>query len=584
MTLENDLGAAIAQLNEGRLKPALKSAKIGMKRYKSHPAFPNIAGVCLSGLGKHKDSVPYFKKALSLAPEFHDARKNMAQSLIVLDRSETALPLLERVLSAVPSDPAALYIKAQAQMALENNAGAVETLDTILKSDRRNYRALRLRGVLHKAMASYQDAVEDLSAVLAMNANDVEALIDISLPLAHLMRTSEATETARKAVMLAPDNIEAHRRLATQLLANGDTAETRAACEALLSIAPDDPLAIELLSRLNTAEQNAELSPVIDRARKTAGRHPADISALLDFADARIASQKGDTEGFARNLRHANKAMASISPYDPEKTALSLRILKERFPDPASVTTTRDETAPRPIYVVGMPRSGTTLTEVLLSAHPEVTTLGERSVPALRLDQYVTGDAPFGATEVEAYAHADISQLPPFAEGISAYVDKMPENYRLLGFLACAYPNARMVQLRRDPRDVALSIWQAHFAGTSMTYAYDLAGMADRFNFHARLMAHWHSVLPGRILELRYEDLVSDIEGQSKRLAEFCGLEWVEDMAHPERHEGQVLTFSATQLRQSVHTRSVGKWRKHAEMLEPFIAGLDPGLWPEVNA
>lgn len=583
MTLENDLGAAIAQLNEGRLKPALKSAKIGMKRYKSHPAFPNIAGVCLSGLGKHKDSVPYFKKALSLAPDFHDARKNMAQSLIVLGRAETALPLVERVLSAVPSDPAALYIKAQAQMALEDNAGAVATLDTALKSDRRNYRALRLRGVLHKAMASYQEAVDDLSAVLAMNANDIEALIDISLPLAHLMRTQDATETARKAVALAPDNVEAHRRLATQLLANGDNAETRAACEALLNVAPDDPLAIELLSRLNTAEQNADLGPIIARARRTANRHPADIAALLDFAEARIASQAGDTDGFARNLHHANKAMASVSPYDAEKTAQSLRILQERFPDSASTISKREDAAPRPIYVVGMPRSGTTLTEVLLSAHPEVTTLGERSVPALLLDQYVAEDAPFGEAEAQAYAEADMSRLPSFPKGISAYVDKMPENYRLLGFLARAYPNVRMVQLRRDPRDVALSIWQAHFAGTMMTYAYDLEGMADRFNFHARLMAHWHSVMPGRILELRYEDLVSDIEAESKRLAAFCGLDWVEDMAHPERHEGQVLTFSATQLRQSVHTRSVGKWRKHAEMLEPFIAGLDPELWPEIT-
>ena len=107
--------------------------------------------------------------------------------------------------------------------------------------------------------------------------------------------------------------------------------------------------------------------------------------------------------------------------------------------------------------------------------------------------------------------------------------------------------------------------------------------MADRFNFHARVMAHWHKVMPGRVFELRYETLVSDIEGETKKLAEFCGLDWVENMAHPERHEGQVLTFSDTQLRQSVHSRSIGKWREHAEMLAPFIDGLDPGLWPEIR-
>ena len=125
-------------------------------------------------------------------------------------------------------------------------------------------------------------------------------------------------------------------------------------------------------------------------------------------------------------------------------------------------------------------------------------------------------------------------------------------------------------------------MWRAHFSGRALSYTYDLQAMAGRFNGYARMMAHWHRVFPGQILDLPYEDMVADVEAASRKLAEFCGLDWTAAMARPDLAAEQVLTLSASQLRQPVHTRSVGGWRKHAETLQPFIAGLDPGLWPQV--
>ena len=582
MTLNNDLQAAHGFLNQGKFKLALKQSKGGMKRHKSHPDFPNIAGICLSGLGKHRDAVPYFKKALALAPGFHDARKNLAQTLLFLQQGESAMKLLDRVLGDLPGDQAALYLKAQAQLVLNDPEAAIETASGALAKDARQPRMLRLRAMAWKTLGDEKPALEDYQATLRLNPNDVDALVNISLPLARIMRQDDATAAAQKAVDLAPDNLEARRRLASQLISNGESEAAREQCLAIMKLDPKDTQVLEMLARLNSREQNAELMPVAQKALKAAPARSQD-RANAAFALARITDQAGDKDAFAAHNDEANACMAAQSPYDYEGSERQFSRIMAAFPDVITpAETARD--GPRPIYVVGMPRSGTTLTETVIGSHPQVFPLGERGVPSFLLHPFVDKEQAFTPEAAQTFVSEDISRLPDMPGGTTAYVDKMPDNYRLLGHLLTAYPEARFVHLCRDPRDVAMSIWRGYFSGSSLTYAYDLKAMAHRFNLYGRLMQHWRQVMPGRLYDLRYEDLVGDIESESRKLAEFCGLDWVEDMAHPERHEGQVLTLSNTQLRQTVHTRSVGKWEKYADVLAPFIDGLDPEIWPEIKA
>jgi hypothetical protein len=212
-----------------------------------------------------------------------------------------------------------------------------------------------------------------------------------------------------------------------------------------------------------------------------------------------------------------------------------------------------------------------------------VAPLGERAAAGILLKPLIDADLPFAAEAVAAFRAGDRRLLPELADGTTAYVDKMPENHRLVGFLKTAYPAARVINLRRDPRDIALSMWRGHFSGTALSYTYDLQAMAHRFNLYAETMAHWHAVCPEGLMDLSYEAMARDVEATSRTLAAFCGLDWTPAMARPDLSEAQVLTLSATQLRQPVHTRSIGKWRAHAEMLKPFVDGLDPALWPELS-
>ena len=127
-------------------------------------------------------------------------------------------------------------------------------------------------------------------------------------------------------------------------------------------------------------------------------------------------------------------------------------------------------------------------------------------------------------------------------------------------------------------------MFRANFSGSALNYTYDLRAMAERFNLYARMLVHWHKVFPDQIYDLHYEALVKNIEGEGRKIAQFCNLEWLPEMASPEQTRSKVLTISANQLRVPVHPKSVGKWKEHHLLLEPFIKGLDPTLWPSVES
>jgi hypothetical protein len=241
----------------------------------------------------------------------------------------------------------------------------------------------------------------------------------------------------------------------------------------------------------------------------------------------------------------------------------------------------------RPVFVVGMPRSGTTLTEQILAAHPQVFGAGELLELALIARTLPTADGspsgwppPMDALAPGALAGATrryLDSATRFAPSDAArIVDKEPLNFHLLGLAAAMFPQARVIWCRRDPRDIAISIYGENFS-LDEPFATSLQGIGHYIRAQERLMRHWQSVLPLPILELHYETLVTDLEPQAKRLVEFLGLAW--DPACLRFHEsaGFVQTPSRWQVRQPVHARSIGRWRPYGPDLAPLLAVLaDP--------
>lgn len=577
MTYKNDIQDANTYLQQGNHKRALKAAISAAKKSPRSEIALNIAGIASSAMGRPNDAIKYFQKALKLKADFPDAQKNLAQTLILIGRADAALISLAKLSLKMPGDWKVWFLKAEAELALGKGKEALGSTDTACALGAVEPMLYHLRSTINLSLGRINDAIDDLQKILEKNPNDVTALTNLSLPLARQTRTQEALAAVEKAVALAPNNLPARYRLATQFVELGRLADGIAQYNTILDIQHDHPGALEQLARLLPQEEVAALAPRIQTALKKNAKH-SESRASLFYALFEALTAKGNTAEADKMLALANREMAHLRPYNADADADITQETLDRFPSKIEIAH-EDTSACTPIFVIGLPRSGTTLVEAILGCHSQVAPLGERGTAGFWLRDIIEQHLPFERKDATAMVQEEQRLLPALPQGTVAYIDKMPENYRLVGFLKSAYPNARIINVCRDPRDIALSMWKSHFSGSVLSYTYDWDWMAAKFNLYARSMEHWRNVLPGEILDVRYRDLVEDIENTGRRMAEFCGLQWQSGMARPDLSTGQVLTLSATQLRRPVHTDSIGKWQQKANLLEPFIKGLNQKLW-----
>ena len=230
-----------------------------------------------------------------------------------------------------------------------------------------------------------------------------------------------------------------------------------------------------------------------------------------------------------------------------------------------------------PIFVVGMPRSGTTLVEQILASHPMVHGAGE-----LRQLQTLGDDADFPAgfqalspDRLKAMGEAYLAYVAPMAAGRRHVVDKMPANFTLAGMIRLILPDARIIHCRRDPVDTCLSCYTKLFAG-QQDFAYNLTELGRFHRAYQGLMAQWREILPAsHFLEVDYEAVVYNVEAEARRMLDFLGLPWDESVLRFHETKRPVRTASSNQVRQPIYRSSAGRWRKHAAELEPLLAALN---------
>ncbi len=381
-----------------------------------------------------------------------------------------------------------------------------------------------------------------------------------------------------EAVRLDPANTAFRYNLAAACSFVGAVDEAERQIEVLLETAPDNARAHHLLAglRRQTAEHNHA-----DRllgARETA-RDPRD-RLLLGYALAKELDDLREPQRAFAVLAEANAEHRARLPYQFANDAAVFDAVEEVWTGLAGARAEAPDAAP--IFVVGMPRTGTTLVDRILSSHGEVESAGElQALPlAVKFAAGTRTRTVLDPDTVRATAAADparighdyLSRAASHVPGARArFADKFPGNFFYLGMLARALPNARIVCLRRHPMDTILANFRNLFAIGSRyyDYSYDLLDIAAYYLRFDRLMARWHQLLPGRILHLSYESLVADQEGETARLLAHCGLSWSDACLHFHTNAAPVSTPSAAQVRRPLYRDAVARWRLHADALEP---------------
>lgn len=570
----------MAQLNAGQFKGAFKTAKAATRQFPKEAYFHNLAGLAQAQMGDERAAIPFFRQALKLAPGNRDVQNNLAQALISTGQNERALSLLEKLLPKRPDPSHVLYLSGMARMRSGDHPGALADLDQALIHDPGNAAALNLRGVVRLEMKQEQDALADYEASLAIEPNAPDTLSNLSLLLAQLHREEDAMAASEKALAINPNHFAALEGYAILLNQMGRRQEALATHERILSLYPHHAESLFEVSHLHAPEDHAATMARVDAAIAKAPKSSPDMG-FLAFAKASLLQEAGDIDASDKWYRKGNDVFARHRPFANDLAIAEKDDILSLFADGAPLPEVPAQ-EPVPIFILGLPRSGTTLTEQMISSHPDVYGAGELAAAGRLARAHLDAGGPFDAEAAARFAQDYRAALPPMPEGTRAFVDKMPSNYRLVGLLLAAFPNCVILHMRRDPRDVGLSMWRTYFSSPAMSFTFDQAAIALQVNLYRDYMDFWRTRFGARITDVDYADLVADPEGGSKMLAKACGLSWAEDMALPERNRRAVRTASINQVRQGVHTRSVGGWRDHRDALSELLSGIDPARWPDL--
>ncbi|MES2451669.1 MAG: sulfotransferase [Pseudomonadota bacterium] len=390
---------------------------------------------------------------------------------------------------------------------------------------------------------------------------------------------ADAARLFEQAVAREPDNRNFRYNLALALSFVGQVDKAEYHLNAIVLTAPTDGRAHFALSGLK--RQTSEQNHIGRLERALASTREAGDRLRIRYALAKEYEECGQPDDAFRHLRLANERRRREINYDFTQDARIFDAVERLF-SAGDPVVGKGEAAAAPIFVVGMPRTGTTLVDRILSSHAKVRSAGELHAMPLAIKQ-LTGSPTRAIIDPDTFAAAhslaasDIGRLylsrAEHHSGTNGhrFVDKLPANFLYIGFIRRALPAARIVCLRRNAMDSIWSNYKSLFASNSTfhNYSYDLLDAARYYLRFDQLMSLWRKIFPGDVLELGYEALVSDPVGQTRRLLDYCGLDWDEACLRFHENDGAVATPSAAQVRRSMNADSVGRWRAQAEALAP---------------
>lgn len=545
----NNLGYTLQQL--GRHDEAVEQFRKAVAINRNYPEAYNNLGNALQSLKKPEEAIQHYRQALILRPNFFEAHNGLASALTTLNLYTEAIKHCETALVIAPNSP-------EAHINIANALGAIDRPQD--------------------ALAHYQKAI-------ANDPSNPEPYTRASFALYRLGKIQEAVAVCEKAVAVKPNHGGALAQLGNSLRALGRMNEATQCYEKAIANMPADANVYHSL--VNSKRMT------VDDQHFIAVKELADKMELFDTDDQislhfALGKAFDDVNEYQKSFQHFRKGNAlkrqqfveydeadSLMKFDRIIATFSSEMLQERkdFGDPSNV----------PIFIVGMPRSGSTLVEQVLASHTNIFGAGELREFG-NLASKIVG--PEGSTFPEAaaslssemlrtlaaqYLHS-IRCLAPDAERIT---DKMPSNFLNVGLIHLAFPNARIIHTRRNLCDIAMSCFSTLFA-VGQAHTYDLAELGRYLRAYEKMMDHWRKVLPkGAMIEIEYEKMVGDLEAEARRIIEHCGLQWDDACLSFYKNSRPVLTASVTQVRQPVYKGSVGRWQRYENELQPLLQALE---------
>lgn len=510
----------------------------------------NLGG-CFHATGRREQAIRSYQQALTINPGLADAHYNLGNLYAEIDNLDAAIVHYERSIGLHPASAEVhnnlanvLQKRGRYEEAIAHYRDAISLKPAYVSAQRSLGDALQARGSIDDAIVCYR-------AALAIEPRDPTTLNRFASALLVAGRLDEASRAWETAIDIAPENVGIqHNYAAVKPFADGD----------------------RRLARLE--ELHAREDQLSDAER-----------IVLHFTLGKAYADLKDPDRSFRHLDAGNRLKRQHVTYDERATLMHIQSIRDAFTKDNLLNLKSDvgHDSETPVFVIGMPRSGTSLVEQILASHPRVFGAGELNdfvaamsdVAERRAGAYPDVLARMSDGDLRELGKTYVERVSRVAAAKDRIVDKLPSNFLFAGLIHLALPRARIIHVKRNAVDTCLSCYSLLFA-EDQPFAYDLGELGRYYKAYEALMDHWRSVLPPeRMLEVRYEDLVEDLEGQARRLVAHCGVEWDERCLAFHETKRPVHTASLVQVRKSIYASSVGRSRLYGSRLKPLMDALE---------
>ena len=612
---QTQISSAIDLFSKGEINQALDAVQDLLKDYPNEPVLFNIKGACYADLGQLDVAITNYKEAITIKPDYAKAHFNLAGSLHDLGQLETAVQSyqkaieidasyaeaynnlgnvyqeLKQVDSAVQNYKRALEIKPDyvaAQYSLGNTFMELGQLEEAVKSYKA---ALKLKpefaepyynlGAVLQDLELLDDSVVSYKAAIVLQPDYADAYYNLGILYHNIGQLELAIKSLERAINIKPENAEAHKYLGNTFQANGQVDEAIKCYEKAISIKPDHADAHRNLSNVKKYTQGDEQF-ILMKELLTADSLDQSNQIHLCFALAKAYEDLEMQDELFEVLHEGNRLRKEQLNYSLDldlNEHLNLRNLHNLTPYVTEKLILQKPSKIRPIFVVGMPRSGTSLVEQIISSHQEVygggelNTLNKLIFPMV--NEFSVKKTHVSEKTILSIRKDYLNYLSSLNTPESIITDKMPTNFRYIGFILKAFPEAKIVNLKRDSRAICWSIYQRYFPGKGLGFGFNMKDLAGYYNSYNELMSFWHQEFPGKIYDICYEELTKKQEKETKKLLEYCELKWDDNCLNFHTNKRTVRTTSSLQVRKKMYQGSSQAWKKHEAYLQPLIKNLN---------
>jgi tetratricopeptide (TPR) repeat protein len=530
----SNLGVTLKELN--RLEESEASCRQAIELKHDYAEAHSNLGVTLKERGRLEEAEASFRRAIVLKPDFAEALYNLGATLQLRGRIVEAEASFKQAIALAP-----------------DNAEAHSNLGNIHQE----------LGRLEQAEASYRHAI-------ALKPDYAEAHSNMGTLLHELARLGEAETSLRQAIALKPDLAEAHNNLGNIHQELGRLEQAEASYRQAIALQPDYAEAhrhLTLVKKFDSRDkqylkmQELYLDENISEEER----------CHINFGLAKACEDLGDYEQAFSHYSKGNALRKKRLNYDINQDIELFKQLKSSYPGIEKNALKVDNLAnrPMPIFIVGMPRSGTTLVEQIISSHSQVTGAGELRLAAQFGEAIARGFSDSNTEALLSFRDKYLTRLQHMSNGNLIVTDKMPNNFRIIGLLAAAFPEAKIVHVKRNPAAVCWANYKQYFSSKNLGYCYDLDDVINYYRMYTNLMEFWERSLSKRIYSLDYELLTVSQEEETHQVIEYLGLGWDEKCLSPQDNTRSVATASNMQVREKVYQGSSQQWKKY----QPFLNG-----------